>query len=118
MRYRQSKMLRRILFFALLILIAAALCIGGYLLFFADRSASATEMITLAGENITQVEAIDNHLLMVDGTQLNYIDSSGTIKWSAQLPEENMTPVGSSMLNAAYSANRVMIFRQGWTAGT
>lgn len=110
MRYRQSKMLRRILFFALLILIAAALCIGGYLLFFADRSASATEMITLAGENITQVEAIDNHLLMVDGTQLNYIDSSGTIKWSAQLPEENMTPVGSSMLNAAYSANRVMIF--------
>ena len=87
MRYRQSKMLRRILFFALLILIAAALCVGGYLLFFADRSASATEMITLAGENITQAEAIDDHLLMVDGTQLNYIDSSGTIKWSAQLPE-------------------------------
>lgn len=110
MRYRKGMLFRRIIFFVLLlaVLVAGVLGIGSL---FAGRGSSLNaELVTLAGNDITAVAAVDDHVLMVDGATLNYIDAASQVKWSAQLPEIGMTPVGSSILNGAYSANRVMLF--------
>lgn len=110
MRYRSSKILRRILFFILLLALLAALGMGAYLIFFSGSTAINPVFITLAGNNITQVTTVEDHILVVDGTRLNYVNKDGSIKWSCELPEANMHPVGSSLLSGAWSANRVIIF--------
>ena len=108
--YHKTKLIRRTLFFLLVALVIAALILIGLLIASARKNNSSAALITLAGDSITNVTAVDDHLLMVDGMQMNYINSDGSIQWSVPLPEAGMTPAGSTMLNAAYSANHVLVF--------
>lgn len=108
--YHKTKLIRRTLFFLLVALVTAALILIGVLASSARKSNTSTELITLAGENISSVAAVGDHLLMVDGIQMSYIDSDGNVLWAVQLPEAGMKPAGSSMLNAAYSANHVLVY--------
>jgi len=108
--YHKTKLIRRTLFFLLVGLVVAAFVLIGFLVSSTRKNNSTTELITLAGDNISCVTEVGDHLLMVDGMQMNYIDADGNILWCVQLPEANMTPAGSSMLNAAYSANHVLIY--------
>lgn len=108
--YHKTKLIRRTLFFLLVALVIAAIVLIGALISSAGKNGSNAQLITLAGENISSVTAVDDHLLMIDGRQMNYIDSDGNILWSVEVPEAGMKPAGSSMINAAYNANRAVVY--------
>ena len=70
--------------------VIAALILIGILIASARKNNSSAALITLAGDSITNVTAVDDHLLMVDGMQMNYINSDGSIQWSVPLPEAGL----------------------------
>lgn len=110
MRYHASQKVRRTLFFLFIAILLLIVLLTVVLVRWAKARSSEARLITLMGENFTAFAPVGDHTLAVDGTELYYISADGQITWAAELPETGMTPVGSSVLNAAYSKNRVMVY--------
>jgi len=108
----KNKMLRRVIFFAIVALILGGAGFGIFKLFFASGKPVFAEIIALNANSDAKVLAVDDHFLVVNGVMLSYMDAKGNTRWQVTLPETDMLPAGSNMISAAYGGNRVVIYDQ------